>query len=149
VPDGKVRYPGEDAMSRPTLRNFLEAMKAFRYNEKENEVVILDYGVSKAEKARIWDSEAKAMVTKSIKNQFRQIGTLRQYIVIPESRWQEYLNKVWAQPEKNSHRKFLSLCWVHSNKSFCFRRTRFSVQQSDPECCGDPTQRRTEVHETQ
>ncbi|MGA9042305.1 MAG: hypothetical protein WB421_17360 [Terriglobales bacterium] len=104
MPDGKVRFPGEDAMSRPTLRNFLEPMKAFRYNEKEGEVVILDYGVSKAEKARVWDTEQKAMVTKSIKNHFRQISTLRQYIVVPESRWQQMMDKVWAQPEKNSHR---------------------------------------------
>ena len=104
VPDGTAREPGENAMIRRTLKSFLETMKAFRYNAKENAVVVLDYGVSKAEKAKFWDEETKMVVVKPIKNPMRQIGTLRQYKVIPESKWEEYMDKIWGDVQKNAHR---------------------------------------------
>ena len=132
VPDGTAREAGENAMIRRTLKSFLETMKAFRYNAKENAVVVLDYGVSKAEKAKFWDEETKMVVVKPIKNPMRQIGTLRQYKVIPESKWEEYMDKIWGDVQKNAHRtSFIALYSIFMK--WHFRWSRLSVQQSHAE----------------
>ena len=126
IPDGKARFPGEDAMSRPTLRHFMDTMKAFRYNAVTNQVVILDYGVSRAEKARVYDHEIGAFVIKPIKNPLRQIGTLRQYVVVPESQWNQYLGKVFGDCQKNSYRTSFAvtvrsdMMWLQAAATPCF-----------------------------
>ena len=104
VREGGHRKPGEDAMIRQTRKAFVETMKAFRYNAAEDKVVVLDYDDSRAEKGKVWDENLQKNVLVAIKNPMRSIGTVRAYVVVPESEWQTYLEKIYPDVQKNAHR---------------------------------------------